>query len=69
MVTNQDAAASVLEEVQQCVVRFQDVANTKRRNKKSFSFDSLKYRHIGISRKSNERFYTNYATKQYTKGL
>lgn len=41
----------------------------KRRNKKSFSFDSLKYRHIGISRKSNERFHTNYATKQYTKGL
>jgi hypothetical protein len=39
MVTNQDAAASVLEEVQQCVVRFQDVANTKRRNKKSFLSD------------------------------
>jgi hypothetical protein len=42
---------------------------TRISNIKSFSFDSLKYRHIGISRKSNERFYTNYATKQYTKGL
>ena len=42
MVMNQDAVALVLEEVQQCVVKFQDVANTKRRNKKSFLFTSLK---------------------------
>ncbi len=38
-------------------------------NKKSFSFDYLKHRHIGNFRNSNVKHYNDLAIKQYTKGL
>ncbi len=38
-------------------------------NKKSFSFDYLKYRYIGDFRDSNVKHYNDLAVKQYTKGL